>query len=75
MAQLRSKRFLPSVEMTSIRLSRMFKSIGQFLALSLLLGTVLWLAFWGWIIYLILKLFAPRTAASIKETISGRPAI
>lgn len=40
-----------------------------------LLGTVLWLAFWGWIIYLILKLFAPRTAASIKETISGRPAI
>jgi hypothetical protein len=40
-----------------------------------LLTTVLWLAFWGWIIYLILKLVAPRTAASLKETISGRPAV
>jgi hypothetical protein len=39
-----------------------------------LLTTVLWLAFWGWIIYLILKLVAPRTAASLKETISGRRA-
>jgi hypothetical protein len=49
-----------------------FKLFG--LALGLL-GTVLWLAFWGWIIYMILKMFAPRTAASIKETISGRPAV
>ena len=40
-----------------------------------LVTTVLWLAFWGWIIYLILKLFAPRTAASIKESISGKPAV
>jgi hypothetical protein len=48
-----------------------FKLFG--LALGLV-TTVLWLAFWGWIIYLILKLFAPRTAASIKESISGKPA-
>lgn len=49
-----------------------FKLFG--LALGLV-GTVLWLAFWGWIIYMILKLFAPKTAASIKETISGKPAV
>ena len=39
-----------------------------------ILGTILWLAFWGWIIYMILKIIAPGTAARVKEVISGRPA-
>jgi hypothetical protein len=39
-----------------------------------LLSTVLWLAFWGWIIYLVLKLFAPKTAASVRETFTGKSA-
>ena len=38
-----------------------------------ILGTILWLAFWGWIIYMILKVIAPGTAARVKEVISGRP--
>ena len=37
-----------------------------------LLGTVLWLAFWGFVVYLILKLFAPETAARVREMVAGR---
>jgi hypothetical protein len=37
-----------------------------------LLGTVLWLAFVGFLIYLVLKVFAPETAARVRETIAGR---
>ncbi|MCU0620828.1 MAG: hypothetical protein MUC69_04915 [Gemmatimonadales bacterium] len=40
-----------------------------------LLGTILWLAFWGWVIYLVLKLFAPKTAAQVRDTIAGRPTV
>jgi hypothetical protein len=36
-----------------------------------LLGTVLWLAFMGFLIYLVLKLFAPNTAARVREMIAG----
>lgn len=36
-----------------------------------LLGTVLWLAFVGFMIYLVLKLFAPETAARVREMIAG----
>jgi hypothetical protein len=36
-----------------------------------LLGTVLWFAFLGFLIYLILKLFAPETAARVREMIAG----
>jgi uncharacterized membrane protein len=36
-----------------------------------LLGAVLWFAFLGFIIYLILKLFAPETAARVREMIAG----
>jgi hypothetical protein len=36
-----------------------------------LLGTVLWFAFVGFIIYLILKVFAPETAARVREMIAG----
>jgi hypothetical protein len=37
-----------------------------------LLGTVLWFAFIGFVIYLLLKVFAPDTAARVRETIRGR---
>ncbi len=36
-----------------------------------LLGAVLWFAFVGFMIYLILKLFAPATAARVREMIAG----
>ena len=36
-----------------------------------LLGTVLWLAFWGFLIYLVLKVFAPGTAARVREMVTG----
>jgi len=36
-----------------------------------LLGTVLWLALMGFMIYLVLKLFAPTTAARVREMIAG----
>lgn len=37
-----------------------------------LLGTVLWLALVGFLIYLVLKLFAPETAARVRDMIGGR---
>jgi hypothetical protein len=37
-----------------------------------LLGAVLWFAFVGFIIYLVLKLFAPATAARVREMIAGQ---
>ena len=36
-----------------------------------LVGTALWLTFMGFMIYLILKLFAPATAARVREIIAG----
>jgi hypothetical protein len=36
-----------------------------------LLGAVLWLGFVGFLIYLILKVFAPDTAARVREMIAG----
>ena len=36
-----------------------------------LLGTALWLAFWGFLIYLLLKVFAPNTAARVREMVTG----
>lgn len=38
-----------------------------------LLGAVLWFAFIGFVIYLILKVFAPDTAARVREMIAGAP--
>jgi uncharacterized membrane protein len=38
-----------------------------------LVGKLLWLAFLGWLFYLVLKLFAPETARNVKETITGKP--
>lgn len=40
-----------------------------------LFGTILYFAFWGFIIYLVLKVFSPSTAAKVKETISGKPTV
>ncbi len=36
-----------------------------------LLGAVLWFAFVGFMIYLVLKVFAPGTAARVREMVSG----
>ena len=36
-----------------------------------LLGAVIWCAFVGFMIYLVLKLFAPETAARVREVIAG----
>jgi hypothetical protein len=36
-----------------------------------LVGAVLWLAFLGFVIYLVLRLFAPETAARMREMIVG----
>ncbi len=36
-----------------------------------LLGAVLWFAFVGFMIYVVLKLFAPETAARVREMIAG----
>jgi hypothetical protein len=37
-------------------------------------GTVLWLAFIGFLVYVALRLISPRTADRIREMIKGRPA-
>lgn len=39
-----------------------------------LLGKILWLAFLGFIVYLLLRLFSPSTADRVKEMIQGKPA-
>jgi hypothetical protein len=36
-----------------------------------LFGAVLWFAFLGFLIYLVLKLFAPETAARVRGMIAG----
>ena len=37
--------------------------------------TLLWLAFWGFIIYLILRVVSPRTADKVRETVRGKDAV
>jgi hypothetical protein len=49
-------------------LKLVFGLLGIFLGL---LGAVLWLAFLGFVIYLILKIFAPEAAARVREMIAG----
>jgi hypothetical protein len=44
---------------------------GIFGSLFGLLFTVLWWAFIGWVIYTLLKIFAPGAAAKVRETIRG----
>ena len=38
-----------------------------------LLGRILWLAFLGFLVYLVLRVFAPGTADRVKEMIAGKP--
>jgi len=38
-----------------------------------LLWVVLWLAFLGFVFYLILKVISPRTAQRVKDSIKGTP--
>jgi predicted lipid-binding transport protein (Tim44 family) len=38
-----------------------------------LLGKILWLAFLGFLVYLVLRIFAPTTADRVKEMVSGKP--
>jgi hypothetical protein len=40
-----------------------------------LLGTLLWLAFLGFVFYVILRLFAPGTADKVRDTIKGEPRV
>ncbi|HEY7683165.1 MAG TPA: hypothetical protein VH879_11020 [Gemmatimonadales bacterium] len=37
------------------------------------LGRILWLAFLGFLVYMVLRIFAPGTADRVKEVISGKP--
>ena len=53
---------------TVFLLKVVFSLFGLFLGL---LGAVLWFAFVGFMIYLVLKLFAPETAARVREVIAG----
>ena len=39
-----------------------------------LIGTILVWAFWGWVFYMILKVFAPDTARRVREVVTGKPA-
>jgi hypothetical protein len=43
------------------------------LAIGLLMGLA-WLAFWGWLFYLLVRLLSPTTADRIREVISGKQA-
>ncbi|MEO6057244.1 MAG: hypothetical protein ABIQ49_10430 [Gemmatimonadales bacterium] len=40
-----------------------------------LLLTIAWFAFIGFLIYLLLKIIAPDTAARVREMIAGRPVV
>lgn len=39
-----------------------------------LFGTLLWLAFWGFVIYLVLRVFAPGLADRMRNVIRGNKA-
>lgn len=36
-----------------------------------ILGTLVWLAFLGFLFYMILRIFSPRTADKVRDTIKG----
>jgi predicted lipid-binding transport protein (Tim44 family) len=38
-----------------------------------IVGKLLWLAFLGFLVYLVLRVFAPDTADRVKEMIGGKP--
>jgi hypothetical protein len=49
----------------------LFGLFGLFLGLFI---SLVWLAFWGWLFYLLIKVLSPTTAERIREVISGRQA-
>jgi hypothetical protein len=51
-------------------LNLFFSLFGIFVGL---LGRILWLAFLGFLVYLVLRVFAPGTADRVKEMIAGKP--
>ena len=38
-----------------------------------LVGTLLWLAFLGFLFYMVLRIFSPSTADKVRDTIKGNP--
>ncbi|HTS87687.1 MAG TPA: hypothetical protein VMG41_04280 [Gemmatimonadales bacterium] len=38
-----------------------------------LLGQLVWLAFLGFLVYMLLRVFAPGTADRVKEMVTGKP--
>ena len=40
-----------------------------------ILGTLVWLAFIGFVFYLLLRLFSPGTADKVRDTIRGEPKV
>lgn len=54
-----------------IAIKFMFGIFGIILSL---LGTLLWFAFIGFCVYLLLRVLSPSTADRVKEMISGKPA-
>jgi len=51
------------------------KLVGKLLGLAIgVFVWLAWLAFIGFLFYLVLKLFAPETAAKVREAISGKRA-
>jgi hypothetical protein len=40
-----------------------------------ILGTLLWLAFLGFVFYILLRVFAPGTADKVRDTIRGEPKV
>ena len=50
------------------------ETLGLFGFLVSLLLTLLWLAFLGWLFYLVIKVLSPATADRIRETMRGRQA-
>ena len=40
-----------------------------------ILGTLLWLAFLGFVFYMLLRLFSPSTADKVRDSIRGEPKV
>lgn len=44
---------------------------GLVIGMLALLGVLLWVAFWGLVVYLVLRVLAPRMASRVREMIAG----
>jgi hypothetical protein len=54
-----------------VALKLIFTLFGLFLGLFM---SLLWLAFFGWLIYLVLRVISPSTADRVREVITGKAA-